>query len=405
MTVQTTTSRADYTGNGVTTTFSVPFYFLDSSHLVVYRTDVNTGAVTTLVITTDYSVTGAGVSAGGSITCTVAPTANQKISILRNVPLTQLTHYVENDPFPAATHESALDKLTMEVQQLDEANDRALTLSPVSVGVSTVLPTPEANSVLAWDQTGTAINNVSISSFATIAAATGAYNTQLFNGTGATGTFTLSDTPGSLLSLEVFVSGVRQRPATDYSVSGTTLTFTSYPPLGTNNIFVRWGTALDVGVSSQPFTSPSGLAAVGRTSCDFTGIPAWARKVNVMLYTISTNGTNIPLLRVGDSGGLKTTGYTSYSQDGTTYASSTVGFPIPSALAANAIFGEFNLSCIAISGVYYWVCTGTFALGSAAKVVHVSGGINFSANLLDRVSLVAQGGDIFDTGVISISYQ
>lgn len=138
MTVQSTTARADYTGNGSTTAFTVPFYFLDATHLVVYRTQISTGVVTTLALTTDYTVAGAGVPAGGTVTAVVAPTTDQKISILRNVPHTQLTHYVPNDPFPAASHEQALDHLTMEMQQVQEQIDRA-----VKVGVTDTGTTPD----------------------------------------------------------------------------------------------------------------------------------------------------------------------------------------------------------------------------------------------------------------------
>ena len=74
--------------------------------------------------------------------------------------------------------------------------------------------------------------------------------TQLFSGTGSQTAFTLSGTPGSLGSLEVFISGVRQVPTTNYSVSGTTLTFVTAPPAGTNNIFVRW-------ISTQPINVPA----------------------------------------------------------------------------------------------------------------------------------------------------
>ena len=128
MTVQTTTLRADYTGNGTTTAFTVPFYFLDPTHIVVYRTQISTGVITTLALTTDYTVTGAGVGTGGTATMTVAPTTDQQISILRNVPQTQLTHYVPNDPFPSASHENALDQLTMEVQQMQEQLNRTAQL-------------------------------------------------------------------------------------------------------------------------------------------------------------------------------------------------------------------------------------------------------------------------------------
>ncbi|MBZ9629140.1 hypothetical protein LB450_13645, partial [Psychroflexus sp. CAK1W] len=92
-----------------------------------------------------------GNQSGGSITTTVAPTATQKLSILRNVPFTQLTHYVPNDPFPAASHEQALDKLTMETQQLNEGLSRSITLPPNATGLSTNLPLPAANNLIGWN--------------------------------------------------------------------------------------------------------------------------------------------------------------------------------------------------------------------------------------------------------------
>lgn len=258
MTVQTTTSRADYTGNGSTTAFTVPFYFLDNTHVVVYRTQISTGVISTLTLGSDYNMTGAGVSTGGTLTMTVAPTTDQKLSILRNVPLTQLIHYVPNDPFPAATHEQALDQLTMEVQQLAEAQGRALALSANTPAgsVSTSLPTPAANKLIGWDTTAQNLQNVDPSSLLTIAGSSG-FSTQLFSGTGAQTAFTLSTNPGIIANLEVYISGVRQRPTTDYTLSGTTLTFLAAPASGTNNIFVRWGTTLGIGVVNDGAVSTS----------------------------------------------------------------------------------------------------------------------------------------------------
>jgi len=157
MTVQSQTSRADYTGNGTTTAFTVPFYFLDNSHVQVIRTVIATGVATTLVLGTDYTLTGAGVSSGGTVTTTSAPTSAQKLSVLRNVPLTQLIHYVENDPFPAASHEKALDQLTMEVQQVNETLARSIKLSSTNTMTSTEFTVPaatRANKVLGFDSTG-----------------------------------------------------------------------------------------------------------------------------------------------------------------------------------------------------------------------------------------------------------
>lgn len=252
MTVSTTTSRADYTGNGVTTAFTVPFYFLDNTHLLVLRTQISTGAITTLTLSADYTVTGAGVAAGGTVTCLSAPTSDQKLSILRNIPLTQLTHYVENDPFPAASHERALDQLTMEVQQVNEAVGRALTLAKntPSSTASTELPTPSSNKLLGWNQTATGLQNVDPITLATIVAF-GTAKADVFSGNGSQTVFTLTANPGALNNLDVSISGVTQKPVIDYTwTGGLTLTFTSAPPSGSQNILVRYLQGLPQGYTT-----------------------------------------------------------------------------------------------------------------------------------------------------------
>jgi hypothetical protein len=86
---------------------------------------------------------------------------------------------------------------------------------------------------------------------------------QTFSGTGAQTAFTLSSTPGSLGSLEVYVHGVRQTPTTDYTISGTTLTFTTAPVLGTANIFARWISTQAINVPADASVTPAKLANSG----------------------------------------------------------------------------------------------------------------------------------------------
>jgi hypothetical protein len=128
MSVSTTTAKVAYTLSSTTQTLSVPFYFLESSHLKVIKTV--SGADTVLTIGTNYTVTGAGNNAGGSITLTGTGVAiGNVITIRRDVPITQLVDYVYNDKFPADTHERALDKLTMIAQSLNEQAGRSLRFS------------------------------------------------------------------------------------------------------------------------------------------------------------------------------------------------------------------------------------------------------------------------------------
>ena len=127
MTVASSTARVSYSGNGSTKTFAVNFYFLEESHLqVIIRAADGTETVKTL--TTDYTVAGEGNPAGGSITFLSAPANGETVVIVRNLPLTQQTDYLANDPFPAESHEEALDKLTMLVQQLNEQVERSAKL-------------------------------------------------------------------------------------------------------------------------------------------------------------------------------------------------------------------------------------------------------------------------------------
>jgi hypothetical protein len=64
--------------------------------------------------------------------------------------------------------------------------------------------------------------------------------TDYFNGTGSQTAFTLSRTVASVNDVEAVVNNVVQRPNDAYTISGTTITFTSAPSAGTSNVYVRY---------------------------------------------------------------------------------------------------------------------------------------------------------------------
>ena len=124
MTVSTETNKVSYIGNGIATTFAIPFPFLEKEHLKVRQllNDVQTER-------TDWTVS------GGNMVFETAPANDAQIVIMREVPLTQETDYRENEILPAETLERNFDKLTMQVQQLKEQADRAVTVDLFSQSI------------------------------------------------------------------------------------------------------------------------------------------------------------------------------------------------------------------------------------------------------------------------------
>jgi len=161
MTVSSEVKRSDFAGNGSTTAFATGFRFLQNSDIKVILTVDATGVETVQVEITNYTLTGAGLDAGGTVTMLIAPPTGTTLTIKRDVPLTQGTDYIENDDFPAESHEEALDKLTMITQQIQEELDRSLKLSEAQQSSGLTLPVPVTNRFLQWDVNGD-LQNVDI---------------------------------------------------------------------------------------------------------------------------------------------------------------------------------------------------------------------------------------------------
>ncbi len=155
MTINTTTFRADYAGNGVTTAFPVPFIFFGLDELQVIERDQATGTETTLVRGTHYTVAGGG-GAIGTVTATPAPAAGKQWTILRSTATVQQFDFTRNDPFPSDSVERALDRATAIVQEALGLNERTLRVPTTDPEAGLVLPANvvRANKLLSFDATG-----------------------------------------------------------------------------------------------------------------------------------------------------------------------------------------------------------------------------------------------------------
>ena len=128
MTVSSTVNKIQYVGDGVSDIYTYPFRIFQDSDLHVTVDAVDQ------VLNTDYTVTGAGDLAGGTIIFESGsiPADQSIILINRAVPITQLIDYVDYDRFPAEVHEAGLDKGIIISQQQQEQLDRALLGEPGS---------------------------------------------------------------------------------------------------------------------------------------------------------------------------------------------------------------------------------------------------------------------------------
>lgn len=160
MTLATTDNRASYSGNDVTTVFAFPYLFFANTDLVVSLITDATSVTVTQVLDTDYTLTGAGTATEGELTMTTAPATGETLLINRSVPYTQDTDYIEGDAFPAETHETALDKLTVLCQQLLDETERTFRFgSAYAGGADPELPDPLPLNYLRWTADGTALEN------------------------------------------------------------------------------------------------------------------------------------------------------------------------------------------------------------------------------------------------------
>lgn len=120
MVLQTQVSSVIYAGDNVSVDFAVIYPFYEPGHLQVSTGTGEVGSVdSVLELGTDYTVTG-GAGGEGTVTLATPLPEGMKLAILRVVPMVQESAYPEAGRFPAASHERALDLLTMEVQQLQE---------------------------------------------------------------------------------------------------------------------------------------------------------------------------------------------------------------------------------------------------------------------------------------------
>ena len=172
ITISDTTPRVQYTATSGQTAFTVSFEFFANADLKVYNASSLLTYAATPSGATQYSVTGAGVTGGGSITLgSPGATLNDKITIYRDMAISRATDFPTSGAFQITSLNDELDKLTAMVQQVETDAKYSPKFSEVtSTGFDLTFPELVANKIISVNSAGTALEAAqSITDVSTVA--------------------------------------------------------------------------------------------------------------------------------------------------------------------------------------------------------------------------------------------
>lgn len=160
-------------------------------------------------------------------------------------------------------------------------------------------------------------------------------------------------------------------------------------------------------VASGGITLGTQVNSTSGTSIDITGIPSTARRVTLIFNGVSLSGTGLPLIQLGTSSSVETTGYLgSVSSAGGTSQPFSTGFQTANGGggtgAALLRYAQFIFTNMTGNT---WVMSGIEAQGTTANNNYCAGTKSLSA-VLDRIRITTTTGtDTFDAGTINIVYE
>ena len=149
MTITNETTLATLVADGVQDTFAYDFLILKDSDLRVFLNGEEQ--------VTGFVVNGAGNELGGDVVFTTAPsTGESPVQLKRDTPVTQETDYDPLDPFPAESHENALDKSAMisQEQATDQRNSLRTPVQETDLDMELPPVAERADRFLAFDENG-----------------------------------------------------------------------------------------------------------------------------------------------------------------------------------------------------------------------------------------------------------
>jgi len=152
--IQDVPTRNQFTAAAAQTIFDYTFPIFDQVDLVIEKTKISDGLTTVLALTADYTVTGVGAQAGGTIVLTSGAAAGDIITITRQVELKRITDFSQEAAFNSKNVNLELNRMVQMDQDRDRDISQALRIPDADVNSPAQdLPVEKlrADKVLAFD--------------------------------------------------------------------------------------------------------------------------------------------------------------------------------------------------------------------------------------------------------------
>lgn len=398
MTVDTTYTPATYTGDNSTDEFALNHLVYESSHVSVKLDGVSTSA---------WSATGYGNAAGITVTMDSPPATGVTVLIERIVPYTQDTDLENFDGNPADVTEKQLDLLAMADQQIAEELGRGIT---VPIGTSLT-----SNEISGTIDTTTRILTITSSGPAASTLSTLSSSLDVVLSGEADGDFLKYDGSNWINRTAAEVrADLDLEIGTDVQAYDADLTAIGALAKTDGNFIVGNGStwvvesgataraSLDVYSTTEVDDKVDGKLVLGTeitttsvTAIDITGWTTGAKKIEVELSGVSTNGTDNWLLQIGTGGTPATSGYNGtgsaiFGTNNTVTGIYTAGAGIISGLAANNLHGIVTFTLEDVSN-NTWVIDGQFGASNAAYTFFTNSSVSL-AGIANIIRLTTTGG-------------
>ncbi len=153
-------------------------------------------------------------------------------------------------------------------------------------------------------------------------------------------------------------------------------------------------------ISDGPTTLTAEQALSGAT-IDFTSIPAGVKEITILVEDLSSDGTSLPMVQLGDAGGFEASGY--------------LGSILSTAFTTGFGFQDTASAAVVIQGVmtirlkdaanFTWVANTRYARTDSAGSLGGGGSKSLSAELTQVRLTFVNGTDEFDGGSAAIQYK